>query len=305
MTKSRIEWTNEVWNPTTGCSHVTSGCKNCYAERITKRFRKDHKPWTVPNEVHNVVLHPDRLTAPLHWRKPRMVFVDSMSDLFHWRISNDFIDQVFAVMAMCPQHTFQILTKRADRMFAYMKDIQDNDKNLQRWAQHAYDLTGSPCASGIFDEIEWPVPNVWLGVSTENQSTANERIPLLLKTPAAIRFLSCEPLLGPITPHLFGECGSAKGVCTDNSCRTKIDWVICGGESGPGARPMHPDWALSLRDQCVITKVPFFFKQWGDWMPNATGDMPMVRVGKKQAGRLLNGKLWNEYPVGRKGDRIQ
>ncbi|GMA52034.1 hypothetical protein GCM10025857_33910 [Alicyclobacillus contaminans] len=284
--RSAIEWTDATWNPVTGCSKV--------------RFGLTEKPWTAPNAAVNVKLHPERLYEPLKWKKPRRVFVNSMSDLFHEQVPDEFIIQVWETMAGAPHHVFQILTKRPERMMNWVK----------KYGTHV--ITGEPA-----------LKNVWLGVSVENQKAADERIPLLLQTPAAVRFLSCEPLLGPVDLSAYkpfdGEC-----YCQDrpNGCKprfaigcpeTAIDWVIVGGESGPHARPMHPDWARSLRDQCQQAGVPFFFKQHGEFSnPSASGihlndvgDKPLYqfddgisvwRVGKKKAGRMLDGRTWDEYP---------
>lgn len=273
--KTKIEWATDVWNPVTGCTKVSAGCKHCYAEMIAKRF------W-VERGFADVRMHPERLEDPLHWRKPRRVFVNSMSDLFHPDVPGAFAYRIWEIMRVTPQHTYMILTKRPDRMLNLMHDT---------------------------------LPNVWLGVSVEDQEKANERIPLLLRTPAAVRFVSCEPLLGGVVLPMF---------LYDISKNVEIghlDWVICGGESGPGARPMHPDWARSLRDQCQAAGLPFFFKQWGEWLPRSQismdmqGDLAMresfgesfhyrafdngeqsIRIGKKSAGRLLDGHEWNEYP---------
>lgn len=259
---TKIEWTDEVWNPVTGCSKVSEGCKNCYAERFSHRFGWTKKPWTVGNASENVKVHPGRLEQPLQWRKPRKIFVNSMSDLFHEQVPFEFIDKVFSIMALVPQHTFQILTKRPERMKEYI---------AHRAAKEFSHLK----------HIKWPLPNVWLGVSVENQKAADERIPLLLDTPAAVRFLSCEPLLGPVDlERPVPGSRPVNGVYPPWMIHL-LDWVIVGGESGPGARPMHPDWVRSLRDQCQQAGVPFFFKQWG---------------GKKKAGRLLDGEEWNELP---------
>jgi protein gp37 len=230
-----------------------------------------------------------------------LVFVNSMSDLFHADVPDEFIARVWAVMAATPQHTYQVLTKRHGRMRSLLN-------------------RGTVGTAGFFDDVEqamaefthaepsgWPLPNVWLGCSVEDQKRADLRIPALLETPAAVRFLSCEPLLGPVSlarpdgevnqGFRGGRCGAAPGSCGDNTCRTGIDWVIAGGESGPGARPMHPDWARSLRDQCTAAGVPFFFKQWGEWV-HRKDSVELVRVGKKQAGRELDGRVWDEYPAG-------
>ncbi|WP_029421758.1 DUF5131 family protein [Alicyclobacillus macrosporangiidus] len=322
-----IEWTDTTWNVITGCSKVSEGCRHCYAETVDRRFAQkwghEFKPWTGPNAAHNVRLHPERLTMPLHWRKPRKVFVNSMSDLFHEQVPDNFLDEVFGVILACrllenrPDHVFQILTKRPRRMLAYFTERRP-DELVRAWAQAANlnvalddpDVIFSEYAEAYVDRV-WPLPNVWLGVSVENQQAADERIPLLLQTPAAVRFLSCEPLLGPVDLSEFkpfdGECycqgrpdgckpGKAVG-CPENA----IDWVIVGGESGPNARPMHPDWVESLRDQCQAVGVPFFFKQWGefvpvDWVRASSSGFPMRRVGKKAAGRMLDGRTWDEYP---------
>lgn len=370
MAKTKIEWCDTVWNPVTGCTKVSQGCKHCYAERLANRFWGERK-------FTDVQVHPERLEDPLKWRKPRRVFVNSMSDLFHKDVPFGFIDQVFGVMARATDHQFLVLTKRPARM-RYFCNHYFNPQDL----------------------APYPLLNVWLGVSCEDQAAADERIPLLLETPAAVRFVSCEPLLGPVDlgmstatcdccdrwssrwvrlrgqvtsdlPSLYDVKVAKPGIYRAHSnrhgalsvetgsgllgikpgefeCLPKLDWVICGGESGPGARPMHPDWARSLRDQCQAASVPFFFKQWGEWAPvtpqypegdndsnldeldlmahticlgNAgtvfqedyglkdyywCGYQPtpnenpwfLERVGKKAAGRLLDGREWNEFPGG-------
>ena len=328
--KSKIEWTDTTWNPVTGCTKVSPGCAHCYAERIHEARhaayqagKKVPKQYATP--FSKVVLHPERLELPLHWKKPRRVFVNSMSDLFHEDVPDEFIDRVFTVMELCQQHTFQILTKRPDRMQEYLtkRGAIKNSLVLTKIGVRA-----------------WPLPNVWLGVSVENQRMADERIPLLLQTPAAVRWLSVEPLLAPIdltSVHLGGwiyrEPGKreperfnvlqARTVFYDEGDvdYPKIDWVVVGGESGPEARPMHSGWARALRDQCVEAGVPFFFKQWGEWLPGGQkgavvlkahgaslhalpiagrvctiGKQPFSRIGKKKAGRLLDGREWNQYP---------
>ena len=232
-TKSSIEWTESTWNPLTGCTKISPGCKHCYAERMAKRLHAMGQP-NYANGF-KLTLHPQALEIPLSWKKPQMIFVNSMSDLFHKDVPVDFIQQVFDMMRRADWHRFQVLTKRAERL-------------LELDAQ-----------------IEWP-SNVWMGVSVENQDY-KYRIDLLRQTHARIKFLSLEPLLGPL-PHL-----NLKG----------INWVIVGGESGPGARPVLEEWVIDIRDQCKARHVPFFFKQWGG-------------VQKKRAGRLLQGETWSQMP---------
>ena len=232
-TKSAIEWTDSTWNPVTGCTKVSPGCANCYAERISKRFKRDFS---------EIRVHPDRLAEPLRWRKPRRVFVNSMSDLFHEDIHAGNIYDIFVTMSQAFPHTFQILTKRPTRM----KRLVEYFAASSRW-------------------YKWPLPNVWLGVSVEDQKRADERIPLLLQTPAAVRFVSCEPLLGPI--HIPGlhacpqECTEKDGF--HPGPLPGLDWVIVGGESGPNARPMDLAWAGSIVAQCKAAGVPCFVKQLG------------------------------------------
>lgn len=281
--KSKIEWTDATWNPVVGCSMVSPGCAHCYAERMAGRLaamaRGDHARGFDPGAkgLYDVVLTQDGrwngrvrfnesvLDQPLRWKRPRRVFVCSMSDLFHESVPVDWIAHVFVMMARCPQHTFQVLTKRTARM-----------RKL---------LEGSM--------LDHPLPNVWLGVSVEDQRRADERIPELVQTPARVRFLSVEPMLGPIRLGLATDCDlncaeHQEAFCpgTHGKCMLQyvgIDWVIVGGESGPGARPMHPDWVRSVRDQCQAASVPFFFKQWGG--PSA-----------KANGRELDGREWMEWP---------
>ncbi|MCP4348677.1 MAG: phage Gp37/Gp68 family protein [Desulfobacterales bacterium] len=297
-----IEWTDETWSPTVGCSRVSPGCDGCYAEREARRQARnpdydgvldDERRWSG-----RVNCLPDRLEKPLHWRKPRRVFVDSMSDLFHPDVPDEFIHEVWQVMRRCPQHTFQVLTKRPQRMRALCEDRDATPEEVDA----GYEL-------GIVTGLQYdhPAPNVWLGVSAENQRYADLRIPHLLATPAAVRFVSAEPLLGPI------DLAETVRRWRDGTPRTAgLDWVIVGGETGPNARPMHPTWARDLRDQCTPACVPYFYKQWGEWLPfldwaqrsdshactvREFGDRTvMARVGKKRAGRLLDGRAWDEYP---------
>ncbi len=309
---TNIEWADETWNPTTGCSKVSQGCKNCYALREWPRLAANPKATAYfGREFADVACHPERLDAPLRWTKPRKVFVNSMSDLFHEDVPDDFIDRVFAVMALSPRHTFQVLTKRPERMLAYM--TQDGHG---RWgfidgrarqiyaAQHGRRFPAGKILLG-------PLPNVWLGVSVEDQANAEERIPLLLQTPAAVRWISAEPLLGPVNLSALrlsgGEFDALRGGDVGRSGRVEtwpaLSWVVAGGESGPKARPMHPAWVSGLRDQCAAAGVAFLMKQWGAWVPaeasSGAGDGLMAKVGKKAAGRLLDGVLHDSYPAGR------
>jgi protein gp37 len=237
MARSSIEWTDETWNPVTGCVKISPGCKHCYAERFAERFRgvKDH-PY---EDGFDPTLRPNRIEQPLSWRTPRMVFVNSMSDLFGDFVPDEYLARVFAVMRSTPEHTYQVLTKRADR--------------LRRWSSRQKWLSTAK--------------HIWLGVSVENKKHGVPRIDELRRGIAGCRFLSVEPLLEDLG---------------DLDLRS-IDWVIVGGESGPGARPMDPAWVRSLRDQCVAQDVAFFFKQWGGVM-------------KHRTGRNLDGRTWDEFP---------
>jgi protein gp37 len=290
MTKTKIEWATDVWNPTVGCTKVSQGCKNCYAERMFNRFHPE-KRFT------DVELFPLKLDLPLHWKKPRRIFVDSMSDLFHKDVPIQFIEKVFAICRIAEEHNFIILTKRPERMFELLN-------SFSFWV-----LVSSWVA--VYSEngpkvIATP-DNVWLGVSVEDQKTADVRIPLLLQVPAAVRFVSVEPMLGKI--DLSTWMNRCSYYCDHGDMypeghrpeRSFIDWVICGGESGPGARPMQLEWAESLLDQCLAANVPFFFKQWGEYYPaqrviNGKQVTEMIRVGKKLSGRILLGRTWDGYP---------
>ena len=241
--KTGIEWTEVTWNPTTGCDRITSGCDNCYALTLSKRlkamgapkYQNDGDPRT-SGPGFGITTHPATLDEPYKWRQPRLVFVNSMSDLFHAKVPIAFVREVFDVIANTPQHTYQILTKRSTR--------------LRR----------------VADKLDWP-DNLWMGVSVENGDQL-ARVDDLRAVPAAVRFLSCEPLLGPLD-----------GIRLDG-----IGWVIAGGESGPGYRPMELGWARDIRDACVADDVPFFFKQWGGRTP-------------KKMGRELDGRIWSEMPT--------
>ncbi|WP_157014867.1 phage Gp37/Gp68 family protein [Mesorhizobium xinjiangense] len=375
-----IEWTHrpgtkgETWNPVAGCSIVSPGCTNCYAMKMAARIEKmgtaPHYAGTTTASkagavwTGKIAAAPDRiLTAPLRWKSPRTIFVNSMSDLFHEDVPDELIDRVFAVMALTPQHAYQILTKRAERM----RDYFAHDDGFGRWGyiEHcARQMARIPEGKTLAYWGGKNLPNVWLGISAERQQEADERIPHLLATPAAVRFVSAEPLLGPIQFDDF--CNGHKFIDalrgnwwhdvpddhpgTISRGHEKLDWIIVGGESGPGARPMHPAWARSIRDQCAAAGTAFFFKQWGAWLPGQNdvfdgfGDGRRVahwqdggwgprhvppqlasrnyvmwdpdgamhtglrrsryfevsawaqRVGKKAAGRTLDGREHNDWP---------
>lgn len=261
MKKTKIDWADYVWNPVTGCTKVSAGCKNCYAERHANRFWGERK-------FTDVICHEDRLDQPLHIKKPGRVFVNSMSDLFHPCVDDGFIMNVFIRMYECPNLTFIILTKRPERMSTWVKiEWIDGLSNRET------------------NDINTPLENVWLGVSVENQQTADERIPILLQTPAAVRFVSYEPALGAVnlSKYLITKFYNRGPEYAPLNIKS-IDWVICGSESGPGARPFDMDWARNLRDQCQAANVPFFLKQ-----------MPVeAKLVKMPA---LDGKVWDQFPV--------
>ncbi|MDE2467382.1 MAG: phage Gp37/Gp68 family protein, partial [Bradyrhizobium sp.] len=274
---SGISWTDETWGPVRGCSRVSQGCTRCYAERIAARFSGSGQPYeglakqtpSGPRWTGNVKLIEERLLDPLKWRKPRRVFANSMSDLFHENLPDAAIDRVFAVMALAPQHCYQILTKRPERMLRYFSLGGLREELIGIEAERVSGIARHTDAM----QPRWPIPltNVWLGVSVEDQATADERIPLLLRTPAAVRFISAEPLLGPV--QLARKwIGRGKPLGGGPQCDLSrpweapasmagLDWFICGGESGPGARPMDIEWARSLRDQCNAAGVAFWMKQ--------------------------------------------
>lgn len=301
--KTSIAWTQATWSPVSGCTRVSEGCLHCYIERTTP-FRVAHRRFdgTGLNATTGVQFHPERLGIPLRWRKPKRIFVCSMADLFHHEVSDDRIAEVFAVMACNylwdrPTHTFQVLTKRHARM----RSLLSSEQFRATVARIAAGMTGDSDADNVHDAVfyhYWPLPNVWLGVTAENQSWFEIRTEALRTTPAAVRWASLEPLLSHVDIGYLDGPGTAAG----------MDWLVVGGESGPGARPMHPDWARSLRDQCVAAGVPFVFKQWGEWTPQAghryadfevlDGDPGafVMRVGTKRAGRELDGRIWDQYP---------
>lgn len=385
---TKIEWTDATWNPITGCSVVSPGCTNCYAMGLAGTRLKHHpsragltdESRAGPVWNGEVRLNEQWLDQPLRWRKPRNIFVCAHGDLFHESVPDEWIDQVFAVMALAPQHRFQVLTKRADRMKTYVRKLTDNGP-ADRLADVAGRYLGEGADPWVANYINgwsrpvlapddnpadgtvqrWPLPNVWLGVSVEDQKRADERIPDLLATPAAVRWISAEPLLGRVdltalcNGHHFTDalCGLEyhddpdgvphyRAIPPSGSPRlgeraSRLDWVVVGGESGPSARPMHPDWARTLREQCQAAGVAFFFKQWGAFADHtdhhgrsqkctATHDLVitpaghiigggakgyggmveldwrerggawMCNVGKARAGRLLDGREWNEVP---------
>jgi protein gp37 len=337
--KTAIEWTDATWNPVTGCDRTSPGCDHCYALKMAARLKKmgsanyqnDGDPRT-SGPGFGVTCHPHMLDQPLRWKKPRRIFVNSMSDLFHPDVPDEFIAQVFAVMACAPQHTFQVLTKRPQRMAKLLSDDGDGDTFVARVELSVMEMLDQgivkpdpewpqlfPMPGSSFDELlPWPRPNVWLGVSIESDAYTF-RADHLRATPAAVRFISAEPLLGPL-PSLD---------------LTGIDWLIVGGESGPGARPMHPDWVRDLRPvpsqswhiRSGRESPAFFFKQWGEWAGGAAGvagrlndahsllvdgqllepgtrlgmnhmlwPYAVHRVGKHAAGRTLDGRTWDEMP---------
>lgn len=269
---SSIEWTDATWNPVRGCVKVSPGCANCYAETFAERFRgvKGH-PY---EQGFDLRLVPDKLTEPLSWKKPRRVFVNSMSDLFQDGVSDEYIDQVFAVMAVTPQHAYQVLTKRAERMRDYMirveRDIRLPSNPFPRWRSDAEEILNARKDYTTQVNADCPLPNVWLGVSVENQHFADERIPLLLQTPATVRFISAEPLLESVDLFAFiktpirDECLAILNHIDSNDKSTAgLDWVIIGGESGHGARPFDLAWARSIVGQCKAAGVQVFVKQLG------------------------------------------
>jgi protein gp37 len=302
-----IEWTQapgykgETWNPVTGCDRVSPGCANCYALDLAARlkrmgqprYQRDGDPKT-SGPGFGLTLHPDKLEEPLRWRKPRMVFVNSMSDLFHEEIPQGYIDDVFATMAMAPRHIFQVLTKRPERMRDYFTDGKPWERVANRcYKIHRYGSRGRQVAT----RQAWPLPNVWLGVSIENRRFV-DRADLLRETPAAVRFISAEPLIGPLVgAHETAVEEEMHYDWPDDDYTgpplslLNIDWLICGGESGPRHRPIDPDWVRDLLWECKQMPHPytgwttaFFMKQWGGRTPKA-------------GGRELDGRTWDEWPT--------
>lgn len=308
---SKIEWTEKTWNPLAGCKEISPGCANCYAATMAKRLEamgQEKYQGTTKTLANGKVVWTgkislldetdDQFTAPLRRTKPTTYFVNSMSDLFHQDVPFEFVEKVFSVMHQTPHHTYQVLTKRPDRMAAFM------NRPAAEWTYSVMPISPS-----------WPFSNVWMGTSVEDQQRADERIPHLLNVPAAVRFLSCEPLLGPIEFSDVSRRSDAVNVL-GQPVLTGITWVIVGGESGHQARPMQIEWARSLRDQCQASGVAFHFKQHGAWcafnqIPDdslqqveldrlpmqSIGENSYHRIGKKLAGRQLDGREWNEVPV--------
>ncbi len=358
---SKIEWTGKTWNPLVGCTIHSAGCKGCYA--MGEAWRKMHHPnpkiaAKFAGTAKMVNGHPvwtgrinfseDALTIPLRRRVPTTWFVNSLSDLFHQSVSDEQIDRVFAIMALCPQHRFQVLTKRSDRMREYMHSIDNGDGErfegfrsalIEGMAQSIYHQRTGDDTVDEWLAVHLPLPNVWLGVSVEDQRSANERVPDLLATPATVRFLSCEPLIGPVDLSHFsivdsdgdelhynplsgagilfehqGDDAEPIELATEDPfglpTTPRIGWVICGGESGKRVRPMHPDWPRFLRDQCAAAGVPFFFKQWGEHVATeeldyGTGSEPEFQAGTglehEQVGRRVPLIEWGGQTYARVG----
>jgi len=343
---TKIEWADETWNPIRGCSPVSAGCAHCWAARMATRHESN--PLTphllgfarAGKWTGKVALIESELEKPLHWNKPRKIAVGLMGDLF--RLPDADIDRVFATMALCQQHTFLLLTKQAQRMYEYitsaetrLRALYAHDMAVARMAPVKKVAAVKRIRALSFEDsilpMPWPLTNVHPGVSAEDQATLDERVPWLLRTPAAHRWLSLEPLLGPVGLSRYMPCSCAfpvipnqqqcHGCSGTGADHPHLDHVVVGGESGPGARLMHPEWVRQVRDQCVAASVPFLFKQWGEWAPrephhpdnqpmvrltrsgnngqdlaNAAdgGDVWMQRVGKRAAGRMLDGRTWDE-----------
>lgn len=294
---TKIEWCEETWNPITGCSPISEGCQNCYAKRMANRLRG--RFGYPEDEPFRVTLHPDKLEQPLRWKKPRKIFVCSMSDLFHEDVNDEWLDRIFTTIRQCLtykwygetwhpviKHTFLVLTKRPERMKMFIaewlkqkSDYANSFKDLP-----SIPMRSSPAAKLAAMEAKSFMPHVWLGVTAENQKTANKRIPILMEIPAMVKFVSVEPMLGPVS--IMEACD----VVLDNDDIPSVqgignflDWIICGTESGPGARPMQIGWARNLKDQCVDNNIPFFLKQ-------------MSVNGKLVKMPKLDGRVWGEYP---------
>lgn len=294
--KTKIEWCDSTWNPVTGCSPISEGCANCYASRMAARFPAAHgAPFS------QIVLHPERLDQPLRWKKPRRIFVCSMGDLFHDGVEFEDVATVFGIMAGAPQHTFMILTKRPGRMREFFEWIADRGGAgcvannypaedlpfaiLAGLRSQAMKSVGCSVGIGVYG---WPLPNVWLGVTAENQEQADKRTPILLQTPAAKRFVSIEPMIGQVLSHnfltrvnwRFRETVDGRVFREAMSVSRGIDWIIVGGETGPRARLLNREWVSIVCSQCRAFGVPFFFKGWGGRLKN----------------RKLDGRTWEDFP---------
>lgn len=285
---SLIEWTDATWNPITGCTLVSEGCRHCYAARLAATRLRHHPSRAGLARLNaagaakftgEVRFNAQWLCQPEAWARPRRIFVCAHGDLFHEAVPDIWIDDVFRIMGGVRRHTFQVLTKRPERMRAYMTAV-DPQMWVDFWAEKAAYREGHPQLGIVPAAPVWPPANVWLGTSVEDQTTADVRVRDLIATPAVIRFVSAEPLLGPWDTRRSLDRAGCDPVC--GLRQAGIHWLIVGGESGPGARPMHPDWVRQLRDQCAGTSIPFFFKQWG----------------KTRAGRLLDGREHNDMPGG-------
>lgn len=274
---TKIEWTDATVNAINGCTVLSPGCTNCYAMRLAGTRLKDHPTRTGltqpskagPVWTGDVRLNEEQMLQPLRWKRPRRIFWNAHGDMFHPAVPDEWIDRCFAIMALTPRHIHQVLTKRADRMHTYLTasetPVRIDRIQAKLYSQHNV-MKQDGLGVGRIKRViaNYPLPNVWLGVSVEDQRRADERVPVLMETPAAKRWLSCEPLLGPL------DLGQLQEGLPANAWLTwldGLDWVVVGGESGPGARPMHNVWTETIRDQCAATNVPFFFKQWGDWAP--------------------------------------
>ncbi len=339
-----IEWTHrpgtkgETWNPIkavnreTGgvghyCAHVSEGCRNCYAEAMQGwRFNSPIRFAAQDIDQVEIFLDEKMLVQPLHWRKPRTIFVCSMTDLYGDWVKDAWIDKIKAIEALTPHHTFIELTKRPERMRDYLHEIYHRS-DMTREIAAAAEVLGKEWDRHILDHVDWPIFNVWEGVSVENQQTVNDRLIFLRQTPAAVRWVSYEPALGPVDFDFLGGPGFYYSALKHNAIdgRRVLDWIVVGGESGRGARPPHPDWIRIVRNQCQEAGVAFYFKQWGAWRPLRQDDRSggrerwadfdddgnlemspitishhdngaMYRVGKKAAGRTLDGREWSQWP---------
>jgi protein gp37 len=325
---TKIEWTDATWNPITGCSVVSPGCTNCYAMRLAGTRLAHHESRAGltrdtkagPVWTGEVRFNEQWLDQPLRWKKPRLIFVCAHGDLFAEGVPDAWIDRVFAVMALAPQHTFQVLTKRSARMRAYMGEadglgLQSFGVKERVAVEAGRMMEDGDNAHDATINGPWPLPNVWLGVSVEDQKRADERIPDLLATPAAIRWISAEPLLGPVSvlPYCFIYTHADEAVLSEpevdgeplpmlpwrdptttprsDIATPRLDWVVVGGESGPGARPMHPDWARSLRDECAAADVAFHFKQWGEYREVWTPVPELIDNETDRADELYSGAV--------------